>query len=312
MIDRNDPSPDVWRGFTGASDDLGGSNRFWRAAQRASLQLARPVSWALGPLHDRAFGILIYHRIVDELPDDALPSVNVRPLQLKRQLEGLLSMGYEAWPLSRVLEHHMSGEEIPRKTFVVTFDDGFENNYFEAWPILCELRIPATIFLATAYLESRSPFPFYDLSKSNREVNAASWRPLTKSQCHEMLESGFIELGAHTHTHQDFRGRPREFAEDLSKCVEQLQAEFALQEVTFAFPQGRKSPGFVSPELVSAAQESGVICALNTENELVRPADDPFDWGRFSVSDHDTSSTITARLDGWYLKGRDTLRSLRR
>ncbi len=42
----------------------------------------------------------------------------------------------------------------------VTFDDGFETVYRHAWPVLQELRIPATVFLNTAYLDSPEPFPF--------------------------------------------------------------------------------------------------------------------------------------------------------
>ena len=47
------------------------------------------------------------------------------------------------------------GLPIPRKTFVVTFDDGYVNNLTQALPILTRLGVPATVFVATAYLDSQ-------------------------------------------------------------------------------------------------------------------------------------------------------------
>ena len=62
--------------------------------------------------------------------------------------------------------------------FAITFDDGFENNYVNAWPVLKELNLPATIFVATKYLDSDVPFPFDDWSaagsSARSEVRMAS------------------------------------------------------------------------------------------------------------------------------------------
>ena len=50
--------------------------------------------------------------------------------------------------------------KIPPGSVVVTFDDGYLNNFTEALPILEEFKIPATIFLATDYMDSGELFPF--------------------------------------------------------------------------------------------------------------------------------------------------------
>jgi hypothetical protein len=43
-----------------------------------------------------------------------------------------------------------------------------------------------------------------------------------------------------------------------------------------------------------------MACSLTTEPHLVRPGDDPFDWGRFAAEDHDTAETLAAKLGGWH------------
>ena len=78
------------------------------------------------------------------------------------QLSGLLKRGYRPLPLRELLACHRELRKVPPKTFAVTFDDGYENVYRNAFPILCEYRIPATIFLSTGYLDSRQAFPFDD------------------------------------------------------------------------------------------------------------------------------------------------------
>lgn len=283
----------------------------WRDGIRALREpvvtrLLTPVRRLCGPREDTAFGILMYHRIAPISPGVPRPTWNVTPDRFRAQLAGLKSRGYSAWPLRRALEHARAGEPIPRNVFVVTFDDGYENNFLHAWPILRELAIPATIFLATAYIDWPDPFPSDDWSAAGLHcVPKESWRPLTTVQCTRMHEHGLVELGAHTHTHDDFRGRPRALATDLRRNVRVLFERFGIDEPTFAFPYGTKKLGFAGGALTEAVRDCGVQCALTTEDALVRPGDDPYDWGRFTAHQHDTAGTLAVKLDGWWSFARD-------
>jgi hypothetical protein len=115
-----------------------------------------------------------------------------------------------------------------------------------------------------------------------------------------MARGGLVRIGAHTHTHADFRGQPQALLADLQTCVEVVRPRFGVEDVPFAFPFGRRALGYVSDELVGAARASGVTCALTTEASLVDPRSDPFGWGRFNAYDWDTGATLAARLEGWY------------
>ena len=186
--------------FEGATKPRGRCQPVMEQLQRCALHISRPLSALIGRRPSNAFGILLYHRITSITPNFSEPTINVTPSRLRSQLSGLLARGYQAWPLARVLRHRCAGKIVPRNVFVVTFDDGFANNYTQALPILRDLNVPATIFLATTYLDSEQPFPFDRWEGAGVSAERQSWQALTTDQCADMLDGGLIEIGAHTHT----------------------------------------------------------------------------------------------------------------
>jgi peptidoglycan/xylan/chitin deacetylase (PgdA/CDA1 family) len=243
----------------------------------------------------------MYHRVAEQMPGIPSPTWNVTPDKFEEQLSGLVASGFRAVTLGDLLETMRRGENIPHRTFVVTFDDGYENVYREAWPILKSLQIPATVFLATSYLDSDAPFPFDDWQEAGAaHVPKRAWRPLTTAQCLEMKGSGLIELGAHTHTHANFQGDPVAFEDDMRECMAVLRSRFAVTEATFAFPFGKSRLGYNVQEFVDAAERLGIRCALTTEPQLVRSDSGRYGWGRFEATQADTARTLAACLDGRY------------
>jgi peptidoglycan/xylan/chitin deacetylase (PgdA/CDA1 family) len=255
----------------------------------------------LGRRAGDAPGSLTYHRIAPRIPGLPPPMHNVAPERFRQQITGLLARGFNAWPLRKLLDHHGQGRSVPRRTFAITFDDGYQCVYLNAWPVLRELRIPATVFVCTAFLDDSKPFPFDEWGMAYEDrAPADTFQPLTTAQCAEMQKDGLIELGAHTHTHQDFRNRPEAFREDLEASLDILRSRFAVENPTFAFPFGCPFKGYAADDLVAAAKATDVICGLTTESVVVDPASDPFRWGRFNVFSWDTGATLAAKLDGWY------------
>jgi peptidoglycan/xylan/chitin deacetylase (PgdA/CDA1 family) len=268
--------------------------------ERLLVAAAAVLNDCLGPREPSAVGVLMYHRICDPVRGKPRPTWNVPPDVLERQLTGLRKRGWQAWPLRQVLDYQERGLPIPRKTFIVTFDDGYANNLIHALPILTCLRVPATLFLATAYLDSQRPFPSDDWSVAGLPgVPSDTWRPLTTDECRRLTANGLVELGAHTHTHADFRGRPELLVADLQENLAVLHDRFGVERPPLAFPYGTKADGFVTCELAAAAMAAGVSCCLTTEESLIHPGDDRSDYGRFAAEDHDSARTLAARLGGW-------------
>jgi len=127
-----------------------------------------------------------------------------------------------------------------------------------------------------------------------------------------MLASGLIDLGSHTDAHEDFRGRPVQFAEDLAQSLQVLRQRFQLEDATFSFPYGR-----FDAAMQEILAQSPILCALTAECQCVTlgSADDRFDrleWGRFGATQFDTPRTLAAKLDGWYTWLQQHWRRLRR
>lgn len=254
-----------------------------------------------GSRHALPLGILTYHRVVDLVSGIAAPEHNVTPARLRHQLEGMQARGYEFWPLDRLLTAVRKGSELHDRIAVVTFDDGYESVYLNAFPVLKDLEIPATVFVATKYLDGRDPFFFDDWGTDfHTQLDQSYYGPLTSDQCHEMLDSQLIEIGAHTHTHQDFRGKDETFREDLSTSVEIVRDRFGVSDVSFAFPFGCPYRGFASEGLVEQAKLAGVTCSLTTEAIPVDLAADPYHWGRFNAFPWDSAASLAAKIEGWY------------
>ena len=282
-----------------------GKSRFRACWEEA---LLRPVSWGAVCCH-KLFGgripddvaILMYHRVADSVRGVPAPSINVTPQRFRQQLTQLLELGFRFWPLKQVLAYRETGKVLPEGVAVITFDDGFECVYTRAVPVLRELEVPATVFVSTGYLGQSGPFPFDAWGVAQAQhVAAESYRPMTRQQCRELSWEGLIEIGAHTHRHEDYRGRPETLRKDLVQCVDVVKEITGQTEVTFAFPYGTPNRGFASPDLVGAARQTGVVCGLTTGSHTNELQDDPFTWGRFHVFDWDNGHTLAAKLTGWY------------
>lgn len=90
------------------------------------------------------FHILIYHRINDDY-DPFFPGTPVSVFE--KQME-YLADDFNVCDLADLVER-IDADDVPKKTVVVTFDDGYRDNFLNAYPILRKYSIPTTIFLAT-------------------------------------------------------------------------------------------------------------------------------------------------------------------
>ncbi len=163
--------------------------------------------------------ILMYHSIDEQWTKVKL---SVSPEQFREQMKFLRDRHYNVISLDELADLIMSGRRIPHNTVVITFDDGNENNYTNAFPVLKEYNLPATIFLVSDWI-----------GKENF---------LKGSQIEEMERAG-IEFGSHSRTHASLTGLPKERLKDeivLSKRA--IESVLGKPVTTFCFPFGGKNP----------------------------------------------------------------------
>jgi peptidoglycan/xylan/chitin deacetylase (PgdA/CDA1 family) len=114
-----------------------------------------------------AVTILAYHRVLDLPSEETFPydvelvsaSVEDFARQMKYVKERFTPISFA--DLLRFLDR---GENPPRGSVIVTFDDGFADNYHNAFPVLKALQVPATIFLATGYLDQQEQYWYEKLT----------------------------------------------------------------------------------------------------------------------------------------------------
>jgi peptidoglycan/xylan/chitin deacetylase (PgdA/CDA1 family) len=133
--------------------------------------------------------ILMYHRIC--LDRDSWSLGPLSPREFERQV-GYFCRNYELLSIDQLVSYIRQGKSLPEKALVITFDDGYKDNYLYAYPVLKKYRIPATIFLATGYVSTGRLFWWdemrYILANSTvaqldlDELGKYSLRPLNRYQ----------------------------------------------------------------------------------------------------------------------------------
>ena len=108
--------------------------------------------------------VLAYHRITDpQQPgfDTFAPNVSATPADFAAQMD-YVAQHFNVVSMEEVVDWLQNGRFLPPHPLLITFDDGYRDNLTEAFPILQQRQLPATIFLATNHVGSSSPF-FWDL-----------------------------------------------------------------------------------------------------------------------------------------------------
>ena len=119
-----------------------------------------PIRFA-GNLIDSPAVILIYHRVTSLKKDPQL--LAVKPDNFYQQIEWLKN-NYNLISLEE-LGNHLKNGAIPKKSVVITFDDGYADNYLEALPVLESLSAHATFFVTTDSIGSEREYWWDDLER---------------------------------------------------------------------------------------------------------------------------------------------------
>lgn len=165
--------------------------------------------------------LLIYHQIGAGLGREMEVSFDAFRLQLN-----WLSDNGEVIDLEEALDRRTDPGMDDR--YVLTFDDGYDDMFRLAFPLLVERRMPFVLYLSTHPTESGEPlFP------------GGKAEPTTWDQVKEMLDSGLMTLGAHTHEHPDMRTiDAASTARELDRSDELIETRTGVVPQHFTYPWG--------------------------------------------------------------------------
>jgi len=229
--------------------------------------------------------VLAYHRVNDQLKDN----ITVGVKQFEDQI-AVLAKYYTVVPLSALISAKAK-PSIFRPQVVVTFDDGYLDNYTNAVPILLRYNISATFFVSTGMINTRKPFP-HDLLALGYSPPTMTWDNLR-----EMKDQGFT-IGSHTVNHISCGMESRSVVErELQESRQTLREQLGEFETAFAFPYGSRTD---CPEdlrdLIKQVGYVGCLSAYGNSNEAVP---DPYDIKRVAVDYRFSLLGFIAQVEGY-------------
>lgn len=201
--------------------------------------------------------ILYYHRVAPDIS----PHVGVTPEAFERQMRFLKKLDMKGISLSDGLN-----DADPQKTCILTFDDGYLDNFEYAAPIMEDLGFRATIFCLSGCLGSLSAWSD-DPLWSGIPLMAAE-------EIRELSDRGF-EIGSHTRSHCDLgrtiREDPLRVRREIFDSRTELEDILGKPVTAFCYPYGS-----VSPDSVDWVREAGYTSARSVKHARIGRLYDPF------------------------------------
>lgn len=248
--------------------------------------LKRQVRSALKPLAAAAdrvrrppdgLTILIYHRVGAGSGSE----VDLDPSRFRAQMQELASSG-RAVTLDDGLGY-LAGRDIGiERPVAVTFDDGTPDVVEHALPVLEELAIPMTLYLATRYVDEA--IPFWD---DDDPV-------LTWSALRDVVRSPLLTVGSHTHSHALLdRLEPHRIDDELDVSIRLIEDHLGVTPTHFAYPKAL--PPNEAAAIAVRARFSSAALAGTHANPV---GTDPFALARSPIQRSDRMRWFRHKMDG--------------
>ncbi len=173
--------------------------------------------------------ILCYHRFGPTAGkvSAGLGKMTVSAANFAAQLDWLARNDYHVIRLSQLLSYLEGREALPKRTVVITIDDGYESVHRHAFPLLKKYGFPATVFMYTDFIGAK---------------DALSW-----SQLEELSASGLVDIQAHSKTHRNLIERTAGDSDERYKQIldaevrvprDLLERRLSTRVQQYAFPFG--------------------------------------------------------------------------
>lgn len=228
--------------------------------------------------------VLMYHRIADDQETDILC---VSPFRFSEQMRWLKEKGYTVLTLDEAMKGLSMGT-LPERAVLITFDDGYRDNYENAFPVLGREALPATVFPVTSFVRGERVHPRYE--KRSRDIAY-----LTPEQIREMHENN-IQFGGHTETHPLMtRLSEEENRTELRRSLKDLSEWTGRPVEYFAYPNGD-----YHPRHFSLLEETGIRGAFTTEPGLNTSTTPPFCLRRTEISGRDSLGDFIRKMEGGF------------
>jgi len=229
--------------------------------------------------------VLMYHRVVPEAPGQSQHGIWITVPLFAQHLGSLKRRGYSSITFE---QYHLflSGKfTLPPKPIILTFDDGYEDNYTCAFPLLKKHGFSAVIFLVTDAVHRTN---FWDGDEPQVPL-------MNNEQIDEMSRAGF-EFGSHTVTHPDLAHcSPEKMRNELVVSKQMVEQLIGKEIVSVAYPYGS-----VNDTIRAAAAEAGYKFGIATNSGPAKFTEDFFEIRRAQIFPWTGSYGFWKKTQPWY------------
>ena len=238
--------------------------------RQKAYQFVRKALSCLPVEHGPGLRILTYHRV-----DYSNQRLNVLPDRFKEQMKYLSEAGYITLKNEELFRFRKSG--FPEKSIMITFDDGYKNNYTNVFPCLVEHGINVVIFLITDYI-----------GKEYTREQILGWNEIK-----EMSRHG-IDFGSHACAHRRLTELPQSDIKTEVECSKKIiEDNLGKKADLFCYPKGYYDRSV--KEIVKAAGYRGACATEVGGNDRLT---DVFSLKRTEISLYDDLEDFKAKLQG--------------
>ena len=213
----------------------------------------------------------MYHKVHQTHAD--FLTVNVNDLQW--QLDHL-SKHYTIVKLSQVLEHIQSGQPLPDNALLITFDDGYEDNYTLAYPEFKKRGLPFAVFLVAAYIGKKTKHDGFEQTF------------LSVEQIDKM--SDLAEFAYHSLNHENLMEMNKnDWPQHVRDCKQGIHHSSLLNAWAYTYGQFPKRHQADYSELIKVFKANHIQAAFRIGNRINHtPIHDPFRIERIDIRGNDS------------------------
>jgi peptidoglycan/xylan/chitin deacetylase (PgdA/CDA1 family)/glycosyltransferase involved in cell wall biosynthesis len=273
--------------------------RALQAQVRADYDLARVAARVLGVYESARMAlavpgfipVLMYHKIPDQ-PPATKHQIFVTKENFAKHLAYFKSRSLT--PITfQDYQDFASGRrrlaDFPRRPLILTFDDGYTDNYTNLLPLMQQYGYRGVLYLLGDF-EVR--YNQWDLATDPTEPRADI---MSEAQKQAFVAAGW-EIGAHTLTHPHLAGLPAaEAAHEIAHSKVELERRLGISVLSFAYPYGN-----LSPETKALVQQAGFRYAVATDSGGMHLEDDRMQIFRINMFPHESASSLFKKTSAWY------------
>lgn len=220
----------------------------------------------------RGVRVLMYHKISRR--NAHKEKLRVFPEDFRRQMKYLKEKGYKSISLKELREYFDGKKKFFFKPVVLSFDDGYKDNYLNAVPVLREYGFSAVFFISTAYVGKDN---LWDVNEAADAEPMMGWDEIKK-----LCEQGF-EIGSHTVSHTDLTKLSREeIFKELENSRAMLESELGVEITAVSYPFGH-----YNEEVMKVTSEAGYSLGIATRHGINVGTDNPMAVKRILIRGYD-------------------------